>query len=60
LRVVGAKRIRADKFGELRGFMDSRCASRTHFMQHRRHAAARYLPSGFATRKAAADDMNWP
>jgi hypothetical protein len=40
--------------------MDGRGARRTHFVQHRRHTAARYLPSGFAAGKPAADDMNWP
>lgn len=40
--------------------MNGRGARRTHFVQHNRHAAPRYMPSGFAAGKAAADDMNWP
>jgi hypothetical protein len=34
-------------------------AERAHLVEHDRHAAARKLPSRLASRKAAADHMNF-
>ena len=60
LRVVGAERVRADQLGEFFGLVRGGRAKGPHLVQHHRHAAARDLPCGLGTRKAAADDMDWP
>ena len=60
LGIVGAERVGADQLGELSGLVCGGRAKRPHFVQHHWHAAARELPGGLGTRKAAADDMNRP
>ena len=56
--VVGAERVRADQLGELPGLVHGSRAHRAHLMQHHGHAAARDLPGGLGTRKAAANHVN--
>ena len=57
-RVVGAERVRTNQLGELSGLVHGGRANRPHFVQHHGHAAARDLPGGLGTGKAAADDMD--
>jgi hypothetical protein len=58
LRVVGTKRIRADKLGAAVGLMNRRTSFRPHFMQHDRNACLRKLPGCLRARETAADNVN--
>jgi hypothetical protein len=58
LRIIGAKGIRTDEFGEASSAM-RRCLARwPHFMKHGGNASLRNLPGGLATGKAATNHMD--
>jgi hypothetical protein len=58
LRIVGAKRIRTDEFGEVSRLMRWRWAGRPHLVQHDGDILPRDLPGRLAAGKAAADHMD--
>ena len=57
-RIVAAKGIGADEFGQERGLVSIRLPLGPHLMDDRRHAGHGHLPGGFRPRKAAPDDMD--
>ena len=58
LRIVGAKRIRTDEFGEVSSAMRWRLARRPHLVNHDGDVLPRDLPGRLAAGKAAADHMD--
>src|SRR5205807_5968461 len=57
LRIVGAKRIRTNEFGEASSLVRWRLARRPHLVQHDRDVLPRDLPGRLAAGKAAADHV---
>jgi hypothetical protein len=58
LGIVGAKRIRADEFGQIRRTMGGRCAFGAHFVQNNRDPSSGDLPGRFRAGEAPANDMD--
>jgi hypothetical protein len=58
MRIVGAKRIRADEFGKIVRMMCWRHARRPHLVQHDGDVLPRDLPGRLAAGKAAANHMD--
>ena len=58
LLVVGAKRVRADQFGEQCSLVGRGFAEGTHLVKHGRHAERCDLPRSLRTSQPAADDVH--
>ncbi len=58
LPVVGAERVRANELGKTICLVCFGHAHGPHLVQHHRHPSLSDLPSGFGSRKTAADDVN--